>query len=99
MGALATGVMLGGSGLFDLTDRASVEVEGTYLDRGAGAVLHGDVLGGQVLDQKGEGLVHGLCTNDVTVVEHKDAMVRDGADVIEQRRQDHLRRGGLRLPG
>jgi hypothetical protein len=32
-----TGVMLGGSGLFDLTDRASVEVEGTYLDRGAGA--------------------------------------------------------------
>jgi hypothetical protein len=30
------GVMLGGSWLLDLNDRASVEAEGTYLDRGAG---------------------------------------------------------------
>jgi hypothetical protein len=32
-----TGVALGGSWLFDLNDRASVEAQGTYLDRGAGA--------------------------------------------------------------
>jgi hypothetical protein len=32
-----TGVALGGSWLFDLTERASVEAQGTYLDRGAGA--------------------------------------------------------------
>jgi hypothetical protein len=30
-------VALGGSWLFDLTERASVEAQGTYLDRGAGA--------------------------------------------------------------
>jgi hypothetical protein len=33
----ATGVALGGSWLFDLNDRASLEAQGTYLDRGAGA--------------------------------------------------------------
>jgi len=32
-----TGVTLGGSWLFDLNDRASLEAQGTYLDRGAGA--------------------------------------------------------------
>jgi hypothetical protein len=32
-----TGVALGGSALFDLNDRASLEAQGTYLDRGAGA--------------------------------------------------------------
>jgi hypothetical protein len=32
-----TGVALGGSVLFDLNDRTSVEAEGTYLDRGVGA--------------------------------------------------------------
>ena len=32
-----TGVALGGSVLFDLNDRASLEAQGTYLDRGAGA--------------------------------------------------------------
>jgi hypothetical protein len=31
-----TGVALGGSWLFDVNDRASVEAQGTYLDRGAG---------------------------------------------------------------
>jgi hypothetical protein len=31
-----TGLALGGSWLFDLNDRTSVEAEGTYLDRGAG---------------------------------------------------------------
>lgn len=31
-----TGVALGGSWLFDLNDRASVEAQGTYLDRGPG---------------------------------------------------------------
>src|SRR5687768_13556197 len=31
-----TGVALGGSWLFDLSDRESVEAQGTYLDRGAG---------------------------------------------------------------
>ena len=33
----ATGVALGGSWLFDVNDRASVEAQGTYLDRGPGA--------------------------------------------------------------
>jgi hypothetical protein len=32
-----TGVALGGSWLFDVNDRASLEAQGTYLDRGAGA--------------------------------------------------------------
>ena len=32
-----TGVALGGSWLFDLNDRTSVEAQGTYLDRGAGS--------------------------------------------------------------
>jgi hypothetical protein len=32
-----TGLALGGSWLFDLTDRASLEAQGTYLHRGAGA--------------------------------------------------------------
>jgi hypothetical protein len=32
-----TGMALGGSWLFDLNNRASVEAQGTYLDRGAGA--------------------------------------------------------------
>jgi hypothetical protein len=32
-----TGVSLGGSWLFDLNNRASIEAQGTYLDRGAGA--------------------------------------------------------------
>ena len=32
-----TGVALGGSWLFDVNDRASLEAQGTYIDRGAGA--------------------------------------------------------------
>jgi hypothetical protein len=34
--ASTTGVALGGSWLFDLNDRASVEAQGTYFDRGVG---------------------------------------------------------------
>jgi hypothetical protein len=36
-GASDTGVTLGGSVLFDITERLSIEGQGTYIDRGAGA--------------------------------------------------------------
>jgi hypothetical protein len=36
-GASDTGVALGGSVVFDVTERLSIEGQGTYLDRGAGA--------------------------------------------------------------
>ena len=42
-----TGVALGGSWLFDVNDRASLEAQGTYLDRGSGAdavTINGNLL-------------------------------------------------------
>jgi hypothetical protein len=50
-----TGVVLGGSWLFDLNDWTSLEAQGTYLDRGAGAdaaSLHGSLLVNMVSARK-----------------------------------------------
>lgn len=48
-----------------------------------------------VLDEKGERLVNRSGIYHVTIVKHKDEMVREGADVVERGSQDHLGRGGL----
>src|SRR5512135_1177647 len=51
----------------------------------------------QVLDQKGEGLVNRSSIDYVVVVKHKDEVVREGGDLIEQSRQ--YRFGWWRLRG
>ena len=50
----------------------------------------------QVLDQKGERLVHRLGLNDVVVVQDEEEMSREGSNFVEQGRQHRLGWRGLR---